>query len=58
MIRKRWASAEDISVIKRLFGEGVSQVDIARRFGIAQSHVSRLVRDRTRRSRSAAQGGQ
>lgn len=36
-------SEDDIHTARRLFGEGVSQTDIAKRLGVSQAHVSKIV---------------
>jgi DNA-directed RNA polymerase specialized sigma subunit len=38
----------EVAVIRRLYSKGARQVDLAARFGVGQSHISRIVRREAR----------
>lgn len=56
VVRIQRLSADDIRVMRKMFAEGVSQTEIARRLGVTSSHVSRVVRNKSRRD--GAEGAQ
>jgi len=42
-----WLGEEDVREIRRLVGQGVTQRDLAARFGVSRSAVSAIVNRRT-----------